>query len=169
MDSIPRPGASRREPYHRSHLQPGPRYDCCGTRLSEHTAVVATESLSAFASASFDHIVTSNMVGVKEAPALFETFHRLLRPGGNLLCFEANHASPTVWWQDKDTGDARPPGTAPVAVFRPEYPRHETRAAAGGVRLDGSIPLRLCPAPDAAADITIRRPKCRISSNTLRL
>ena len=101
----PRDHAARREPAHRRRVQPATSR--CRPRRAElpNTRVVCLDKLGELPAESFDYIVGTAILCHNAYAENLAALYRLLKPGGQLLFFEANYWNPQVFLKIDDPAD----------------------------------------------------------------
>ena len=85
---------------------------------------------------SFDYVVGTGILCHNEYPAHLEQIHRLLRPGGQMLFFEANHLNPQVALKDWIPWLGRWAGNASCQVGMGKYRLMKIASAQGFSHID---------------------------------
>ena len=152
VDRAPGDDAARRESAHGRRVQPGPRRAGRGAAASQHPRRLPRRARRAPAE-SFDYIVGTAILCHDAYAENLAALYRLLKPGGQLLFFEANYWNPQVFLKIDDPAD-RPvdAGDARLPDRDAQVPADEAGLAPGvHARRDRALRHR-SPADAAVAD-----------------
>jgi len=144
-------------------------------RALRNVSVVHTTSLGEFPPASFDYIVGTAILCQDQYPQTLRELHRLLKPGGQILFFEANQANPQVFLKDAIRPLGRWAGNAACQVGLRRYPLLQLASRQGFTQIEiipfdilhASTPRRLIPALQSLAFILEHTPLIRNLCGTL--
>jgi len=144
-------------------------------RSLANTEVVAVESLDELEEGSFDYVVGTAIICHDRYGENLRALHRLLKPGGQLLFFEANFWNPQVFVKSLVRPVGRWAGNAACQIGMRRFELVHEASRAGYVEIDvipydilhPRAPARLIPAIQSTAYLLERVPAVRELCGTL--